>query len=742
MKHAVVIILSIIHLLSCISYGITCYISDDAGSPISEIRYSNESIYVTGEWDIYDFPCPIGDIYIVPNRDWSGISYRVLVDCISSLPNAVEGCGGAGAFYGAPIAFPIVPVGEYDIVMDEEQDGAYNAGTDYVLGNGSEPGLVIRRGEPVPAWQIAEIADLKAEAAEDASLIRSGMAIYDAYQLYNTLRTYGDLCLAVLTGSWGAAILTGGGIVLGALGVITNYNDWVIQVGTELLKAHATHQAEIAEGIAADPPDSLNYEYVALPFPFYNDSIPIDDEYAIRYYRAIHWTSVLNSYRQCLLSTIERYQGAIDMENAYAQRLQAKMLTQFSELVKDAIDSTNSAYAALADIIDSMGLGESIYSDSASLDSLQQRLISSGFSTDEINRFHNIGLNDAQIESIRTQIVAIPIDSLNDMSAYQFLDSLGDRLTQSHTPLDSLADFGLKIVDSLTDGSYSFPDRDPIVEINGPYYTVEDSSINFSASGTNDPYGYSIDYYWELDGDGEFDDGIIQTPTWIYNEPGIYIVGLKVENEIGYVGYGFTYVIVDIGNRCPQFTSTEPDTPFVLETITKSSINFSVTFDDPESDPVTASWFLNDTPVGSGNSYLFSESDTGIYRIVCVISDDIPGNRDNRHWWKVHIIEDLEIEQDYMMQDNSVVASVIPNPFNAISEIKFNLTKQSMISISIFDISGHKIRMLLCETLSAGKHSVIWDGTDDTGNYVKSGVYLVNLSVNDKILTEKVVLIK
>ncbi len=68
-----------------------------------------------------------------------------------------------------------------------------------------------------------------------------------------------------------------------------------------------------------------------------------------------------------------------------------------------------------------------------------------------------------------------------------------------------------------------------------------------------------------------------------------------------------------------------------------------------------------------------------------------------------------------------------PNPFTSQTTISFRLTRPGMVSLSIYDLSGRHIALLVNEMRQAGTHAVEWDGTDDAGRQVSSGVYICKL---------------
>ena len=73
-----------------------------------------------------------------------------------------------------------------------------------------------------------------------------------------------------------------------------------------------------------------------------------------------------------------------------------------------------------------------------------------------------------------------------------------------------------------------------------------------------------------------------------------------------------------------------------------------------------------------------------------------------------------------------------PNPFNPSTTIEFSLPNDSIINLSIFNIKGQKIITLVQNEITKGTHSIIWNGNDETGKSVSSGVYFYKLSVNGK----------
>lgn len=83
-----------------------------------------------------------------------------------------------------------------------------------------------------------------------------------------------------------------------------------------------------------------------------------------------------------------------------------------------------------------------------------------------------------------------------------------------------------------------------------------------------------------------------------------------------------------------------------------------------------------------------------------------------------------------------------PNPFNPSTTITFSLKEASNASLDIYNLQGQRIRTLHSGWTAAGNHSRIWDGTDNNGRPVASGVYLYRLSTPGGSDTKKSILLK
>lgn len=92
--------------------------------------------------------------------------------------------------------------------------------------------------------------------------------------------------------------------------------------------------------------------------------------------------------------------------------------------------------------------------------------------------------------------------------------------------------------------------------------------------------------------------------------------------------------------------------------------------------------------------------------------------------WSKGSTPEVEIPESYVLSQN------YPNPFNPITTITFGLPVPATAKLAIYDVSGRLVRVLSNGEFDAGYHQRQWDGTDDHGQSVNSGVYFYRLSVD------------
>jgi hypothetical protein len=115
------------------------------------------------------------------------------------------------------------------------------------------------------------------------------------------------------------------------------------------------------------------------------------------------------------------------------------------------------------------------------------------------------------------------------------------------------------------------------------------------------------------------------------------------------------------------------------------------------------------------------------------------------------LIDEVSTE-DYTTINSSRLIGNFPNPFNPVTTIQFTAEDVGLRSTTpgqaehteliIYNLKGQKVKTLLNEKLDAGYHSVVWDGKDDTGKPVTSGIYFYKLQTKKDSSMKKMILLR
>lgn len=123
------------------------------------------------------------------------------------------------------------------------------------------------------------------------------------------------------------------------------------------------------------------------------------------------------------------------------------------------------------------------------------------------------------------------------------------------------------------------------------------------------------------------------------------------------------------------------------------------------------SWVVADIDKDNMTDILFG-CEKGIFHYEATIPSVIT-SAPERQW--VQKPENFQLHQNY------------PNPFNPSTATRYTLAEQSLVTITVYDILGRKIALLVQDTMPPGTHETVWDGRDDNGVPVSSGIYIFRL---------------
>jgi hypothetical protein len=83
-----------------------------------------------------------------------------------------------------------------------------------------------------------------------------------------------------------------------------------------------------------------------------------------------------------------------------------------------------------------------------------------------------------------------------------------------------------------------------------------------------------------------------------------------------------------------------------------------------------------------------------------------------------------------------------PNPFNPVTKIAYHVPYESDVSIRIYDVAGREVRVLVDGVVEPGRHQAVWNGRDEAGEVIGSGVYFCVMDTPDYHGGQKMLLLK
>ena len=114
------------------------------------------------------------------------------------------------------------------------------------------------------------------------------------------------------------------------------------------------------------------------------------------------------------------------------------------------------------------------------------------------------------------------------------------------------------------------------------------------------------------------------------------------------------------------------------------------------------------------------------------------------NWYAPYITTGIgDLDEEFFSQPSAYqLFQNYPNPFNPSTTIEFALSKAANVRLEIFNIVGQKVRTLVSERVAPGGYQVVWDGLDDNGRQVTTGVYLYRFTADNFVQTRKMLFVK
>ncbi len=111
-------------------------------------------------------------------------------------------------------------------------------------------------------------------------------------------------------------------------------------------------------------------------------------------------------------------------------------------------------------------------------------------------------------------------------------------------------------------------------------------------------------------------------------------------------------------------------------------------------------------------------------------------------WAVVQFEEDEEDETQTIIPEKFALHNAYPNPFNPVTTIRYDLSKESNVQLNVYDITGRLVTSLVSKSQASGSYNVQWNGMDADGNILPSGLYIYSLQAGEFVATSKMLLLK
>lgn len=185
-------------------------------------------------------------------------------------------------------------------------------------------------------------------------------------------------------------------------------------------------------------------------------------------------------------------------------------------------------------------------------------------------------------------------------------------------------------------------------------------------------------------------------------------------------------------NQPPEIVDFFPaslDTAFLDE-----AVDFGVTATDPNGDPLSYVWKLDDVAQGTNATQTIVFNQLGDHVVGVWVSD---GELSDSMFWNVTVVAVGVDPFERTMPAEYALESPHPNPFNPTTTITFSLPQAGDVRLSVYDQTGREIAKLVAGWRPAGTHQVIFDATG-----LSSGLYLVKMMTGNFTASQKIIMMK
>ncbi|MFC1570024.1 PKD domain-containing protein [bacterium] len=243
---------------------------------------------------------------------------------------------------------------------------------------------------------------------------------------------------------------------------------------------------------------------------------------------------------------------------------------------------------------------------------------------------------------------------------------------------------------------------------------------------------------WQWDfGDGKTSQE--QHPMHAYSAIGDYTVQLTVTGPGG-SDVKNVEKYIHVGEIIP------PGAVFIADPVTGYA-PLTVQFNNESSgSSLDFMWYFGDFSVEDGGtseeanpSYTYQQP--GNYSVLLTVIGPDSSDAELKHNL-IQVLEPTHVKDELIVPNNYAIYQNHPNPFNLTTQIHYDLPEAGHVNITVYDARGQEIRSLVQDIKQPGRHHIVWDGADSSGQIVPTGIYIIKLSTESFKGHIKVMLIK
>jgi hypothetical protein len=245
-----------------------------------------------------------------------------------------------------------------------------------------------------------------------------------------------------------------------------------------------------------------------------------------------------------------------------------------------------------------------------------------------------------------------------------------------------------------------------------------------------------------------------------YYESSIYVGTPEAIYSIGEINQASQTITIELENTIP-FNILELDLADVPDGIEVTSVNTTGRFNgliDGQSGEkdngmgyILAYDLANGISVGTGPILEISYNvlmDTGLYGDVLAWLSNVNSTYSNGNailsigTGFAVLDANLSVENDLEIPNTFALHPAFPNPFNPMTNIRYDLSEAGFVDLRVYDLAGREVRTLAKGFDQAGEKSVVWNAKDNHGRSVSAGVYIYRLETAGQVQSQKMILLK